>query len=86
MKKKLVLKFDGMYIEKKGYISFMFERYLKKIQLYMKDLILLSDYEGYVYIIYMFIWVFNKIFELWKYFFLGGEILINFGICIIFGK
>lgn len=72
MKKKLVLKFDGMYIEKKGYISFMFERYLKKIQLYMKDLILLSDYEGYVYIIYMFIWVFNKIFELWKYFFLGG--------------
>lgn len=72
MKKKLVLKFDGMYIEKKGYISFMFERYLKKIQLYMKDLILLSDYEGYVYIIYMFIWVFNKIFELWKYFFWGG--------------
>lgn len=72
MKKKLVLKFDGMYIEKKGYVSFMFERYLKKIQLYMKDLILLSDYEGYVYIIYMFIWVFNKIFELWKYFFLGG--------------
>lgn len=55
----------------------------------MKDLILLSDYEGYVYIIYMFIWVFNKIFELWKYFlggWGGGEILINFGICIIFGK
>lgn len=32
MKKKLVLKFDGMHTEKKGlYISFMFERYLKKI-------------------------------------------------------
>lgn len=30
-KKKLVLKFDGMHTEKKGYISFMFERYLKKI-------------------------------------------------------
>lgn len=28
MKKKLVLKFDGMHTEKKGYISFMFERYL----------------------------------------------------------
>lgn len=38
----------------------------------MKDLILLSDYEGYVYIIHMFIWVFNKILEPWKYFFLGG--------------
>lgn len=31
MKKKLVLKLDGMHTEKKGYISFMFERYLKKI-------------------------------------------------------
>lgn len=72
MKKKLVLKFDGMHTEKKGYISFMFERYLKKIQLHMKDLILLSDYEGYVYIIHMFIWVFNKILEPWKYFFWGG--------------
>lgn len=38
----------------------------------MKDLILLSDYEGYVYIIHMFIWVFNKILEPWKFFF-GGE-------------
>lgn len=38
----------------------------------MKDLILLSDYEGYVYIIHTFIWVFNKILEPWKYFFLGG--------------
>lgn len=37
----------------------------------MKDLILLSDYEGYVYIIHMFIWVFNKTLEPWKYFF-GG--------------
>lgn len=52
----------------------------------MKDLILLSDYEGYVYIIHMFIWVFNKILEPWKYFFWGGETLTNLGTCTIPGK
>lgn len=53
----------------------------------MKDLILLSDYEGYVYIIHMFIRVFNKILEPWKYFFLGGgETLTNLGTCTIPGK
>lgn len=36
----------------------------------MKDLILLSDYEGYVYIIHMFIW----------------ETLTNLGTCTIPGK
>lgn len=35
------------------------------------DFITVSDYEGYVYIIHMFIWVFNKTLEPWKYF-LGG--------------
>lgn len=55
----------------------------------MKDLILLSDYEGYVYIIHMFIWVFNKTLEPWKYFlggWGGGETLTNLGTCTIPGK